>query len=657
MVDEKEHRVNNLLASDTDQKGFVNDGGEDIVVPDNDEGSLLHHTDKEVVIVANDDDDDDDDENIESDESTSNVSADKNIVSAFNSTDDPVKIYLKNISQIKLLTRDQEVHIAKSMTLAKESLIHSLFLFPDFLNEICCWKEELINPREKKRLLVRDLLVLDLNETDDNSYDSSSEKNNDANLDEADDHELKTAESEVAEKEGEIEGKEAEKEGEGEGDDRGAKRPPKTLLQVESSITPKFIEIIDGIQEDIQAYLKILNDDKNYIYIEKNDLVISPVVNELIDKMYNAFSAFKFSSKMVNKYVKRYYDVAEEININKTKIVSIISKYNIARKDIISSLPSLDSLSNIKKFCQGYKADISDDEQMLCSISERQNEISRDMGLDLSIYSLIIQKRIRYFENDVNKFKHDMVNANLRLVVSIAKKYSNRGMPFCDLIQEGNIGLMKAIEKFDYSKNLKFTTYCTWWVRQSVTRAIADQAHIVRKPVHIHETANKVIKAKRRMFNEKGYEPTVEEVAASCNMSVDKVSKALKVKQEPISLETPVGDEEGCGSFGDFLEDKNVTQPLDVILSHNLKDIIDDALAGLLPREEKIIRYRFGLSNNIKGKRRKGEKEMLKNNNLTLEQVGNRYKVTRERIRQIEAKALRKLRNPSRSSKLRTFLK
>jgi RNA polymerase primary sigma factor len=528
-------------------------------------------------------------------------------------TDDPVRLYLREMSYVKLLSREDEIEISQVIVSEKGSRVATLLLFPTVLEDLMQIAKDLQN----KKVSLREVIESD-----------STLKNEFSDED-------REAEDEVLDDEGNVIIKEIQ-------------------LISDIELMEKVLVIIENIIVNIKKILQHFN-TKKAISIKDDSIILEPKFESLHSDIFNDLNQLRVNEKIITQLCEKVEQYNTEIIEKEKQVLMHLVSLGIDRKVVVrDKIRTLDR-SALRAFLTKHNLNIDDNlNQILNEVATVEN----NARLEYDIIKFLVKKINVHIEN-ANIAKHKMVKANLRLVISIAKKYTNRGMPFPDLIQEGNIGLMKAVDKFDHNRGHKFSTYATWWVRQAITRAIADFGSVVRKPVHIHETANKVMRMRRKLYNMGGKEPTVEEIANALAISVDKVKKSLKVNQDPVSLESPVGDDENSGSFGDFIEDKNAINQIDVVMSKNLRKIIDEALSMLSPREEKILRYRFGLCNTLHkpNKYEKLETDPSKGNNLTLEQVGLYYQVTRERIRQIESKALRKLRNPSRSIKLRTFLK
>ena len=538
-------------------------------------------------------------------------------------SDDPIRMYLREMGGVELLSREGEIAIAKRIEAGKDVMINALTQSPIVGKKIFEWKEKI----ESQELLVRDIIDIDSTYEDFESQDENDGlKINKKTKDKKDDEELKEA------------SKKDDESSSNEEDEFNV-----SLAKMEEEIKPKIIKILESLNKNYSK-LKKYQIEKLECILNSRDLSVSKNKNfkKIQEVLVDNFKNLQLAPHVVEELVQSHYKENKKIVSLEGVLLRLATENKISREEFLKYYigneinPKFESFlkENVawKNFFKKFKKDFSE-------IKDRLVEFSKKIGLSVGEFKKLVS-RIQKGERESRIAKKEMVEANLRLVISIAKKYTNRGLQFLDLIQEGNIGLMKAVDKFEYRRGYKFSTYATWWIRQAITRSIADQARTIRIPVHMIETINKIVRTQRQIMSEFGREPTPEELAKKLAMPLEKVRKVLKIAKEPVSLETPVGDEEDS-SLGDFIEDKNALQPLDTAIQSNLSESTTKILASLTPREERVLRMRFGIGMNT---------------DHTLEEVGLQFSVTRERIRQIEAKALRKLKHPSRSKQLKSFL-
>jgi RNA polymerase primary sigma factor len=525
-------------------------------------------------------------------------------------TDDPVRMYLREMGSVELLSREGEIAIAKRIEAGREMMIGGICESPLAIESLIAW----YNALQKGDILLRE--VIDLDATYSGDEVAPVERD-----DEAEDGEMP---------EGEV----SEDEGEG----------SVSLSKMEEELLPQVFETFGKIQKTYKKMQKIQAERLESVVVGKEPpAAINKKYDGVKAEMVELMNEVRLNNARIEQLVDRLYKINRGLVNLEGRLMRMAVDCGVKREDFLTHYyggeidPSwLERVSKLGKGWVKFNEKHADD---ILKIRASISETADEAGLPLKEFRRIVST-VQRGEREAARAKKEMVEANLRLVISIAKKYTNRGLQFLDLIQEGNIGLMKAVDKFEYRRGYKFSTYATWWIRQAITRSIADQARTIRIPVHMIETINKLVRTSRQMMHEIGREPTPEELAERLHMPLDKVRKVLKIAKEPVSLETPIGDEEDS-SLGDFIEDKNAILPVEAAIHSNLRETTTRVLASLTPREERVLRMRFGIGMNT---------------DHTLEEVGQQFNVTRERIRQIEAKALRKLKHPSRSRKLRSFL-
>ncbi|AAX74802.1 RNA polymerase sigma factor rpoD [Brucella abortus 225/65] len=549
-------------------------------------------------------------------------------------TDDPVRMYLREMGSVELLSREGEIAIAKRIEAGRETMIAGLCESPLSFQAIIIWRDQL----NESNILLREIIDLETTYAGPEAKQApviervEEEKPRDERPQRRsrDDDDITNVGGDMPV----------------EDDDDDEDEANLSLAAMEAELRPQVMETLDFIADTYKKLRKLQDQQVEGRLAATGELSSSQErrYKELKDQLIKAVKSLSLNQNRIEQLVEQLYDINKRLVQNEGKLLRLAESFGVRREDFLKEYQGHELDPNwVERVAtlpsRGWKEFAAKEADSIGRLRSEIQNLATETAISIGEFRRIVNQ-VQKGEREATIAKKEMVEANLRLVISIAKKYTNRGLQFLDLIQEGNIGLMKAVDKFEYRRGYKFSTYATWWIRQAITRSIADQARTIRIPVHMIETINKIVRTSRQMLHEIGREPTPEELAEKLAMPLEKVRKVLKIAKEPISLETPVGDEEDS-HLGDFIEDKNALLPIDAAIQANLRDTTTRVLASLTPREERVLRMRFGIGMNT---------------DHTLEEVGQQFSVTRERIRQIEAKALRKLKHPSRSRKLRSFL-
>ncbi|MFN3213812.1 MAG: RNA polymerase sigma factor RpoD [Henriciella sp.] len=535
-------------------------------------------------------------------------------------TDDPVRMYLREMGAVELLSREGEIAIAKRIEAGRDAMIRGLCESPLTFEAMMVWRDELVN----ERILLRDLIDLEATYGAENPAPEE---------DELDEEEAEARENETVEERHAREEREDEEEG-----------AAMSMSGMEAELREGVLDKLDEIATGFGKFRKL---QEKLVGRRMEGKALTPKDRESYDgisqNIVDELKTMHINNARIEALVEQLYAINKKLMGLEGQLMRLADAHGVPRSEFLKNYfgRELDPtwIEDVAAMSKKWERFTEREAEKIDLIRGEIQMVAQEIGIPIDDYRKIVQ-RVQKGEREARIAKKEMVEANLRLVISIAKKYTNRGLQFLDLIQEGNIGLMKAVDKFEYRRGYKFSTYATWWIRQAITRSIADQARTIRIPVHMIETINKIVRSQRQMLHEIGREPTPEELAEKLGLPLEKIRKVLKIAKEPISLETPIGDDEDS-NLGDFIEDKAALLPVDAAIQSNLRETTTRVLASLTPREERVLRMRFGIGMNT---------------DHTLEEVGQQFSVTRERIRQIEAKALRKLKHPSRSRKLRSFL-